>query len=168
MPLDASSFSIEKALASAIKAEYEAEEVYKKLSEMVNNFVMKDKLVFLMNEEKKHQKMLEKLFVKMFPDKDANKTDRSLVPKLSLVLEEDTSVLELLEAALEAEKASEEFYDELAEEVEDRGVQDMLRYLASMEHGHYFLLKGEYDLCEKDEAYFDREDFQYDMVHVGP
>ena len=37
-----------------------------------------------------------------------------------------------------------------------------------MEHGHYALLKGEYDLCMRDEEYYQRGDFQYDMVHIGP
>ena len=66
------------------------------------------------------------------------------------------------------EKAAEEFYDQIADDVEERGIQDLLRYLASVEHGHYFLLKGEYELSMKDEAYMEREDFQYDMVHIGP
>jgi len=69
---------------------------------------------------------------------------------------------------MDAEKISEEFYDALSQNVEERGLQEILQYLASMEHGHYFLLKGEYELCLKDEAYYDREDFQYDMVHIGP
>ena len=69
---------------------------------------------------------------------------------------------------MEAEKVFEEFYDQLSEEVEERGAQEILQYLSSMEHSHYALLKGEYDLALNDEDYLDRGDFQYDMVHIGP
>jgi rubrerythrin len=93
---------------------------------------------------------------------------KSLLPKLGLSLKEENSVPDLLELAMQAEKVSEEFYDNLSEEVEERGVQEILQYLSRMEHGHYALLKGEYDLCVRDELYYQRDDFQYDMVHIGP
>ena len=94
--------------------------------------------------------------------------EKSLVPRLSLALKETETVPDLLEIAIDAEKKSEEFYDNLSQEVIDRGAQEILQYLASMEHGHYSLLKGEYELCIRDEQYYERGDFQYDMVHIGP
>lgn len=168
MTVDVSSLSIEKALSMAQKSEIEAEETYKKLKKMVKNFVLIDKLQFLIKEEKKHQKMLEALYRKMFSGEDLNTSEKSLVPRLTIALTEKTAVPDLLELVMEAEKVSEEFYDNLSEEVEERGVQEILQYLTSMEHSHYFLLKGEYELCIRDEKYYDREDFQYDMVHIGP
>jgi len=168
MAVDVSSLSVEDALSMALKSEIEAEGVYKKLKKMVNNFVLKDKIQFLIGEEKKHQKVVKALFEKMFPDKEPAKSVKSLVPRIGLTLKEEASVLDLLELAMEAEKTFEEFYDRLSMEVEERGVQEILQYLASMEHGHYSLLKGEYDLSVRDEQYYQREDFQYDMVHIGP
>ena len=118
---------------------------------------------------KKHQKIIENLYQKMFKENKAVVSEKSLLPRLTIVLkEEKTSVIDLLELAMEAEKISEEFYDNLSEEVGERGVQEILQYLASMEHSHYFLLKGEYDLCMRDEMYYQRGEFQYDMVHIGP
>jgi rubrerythrin len=134
----------------------------------VKNFVLKDKLHFLVNEEKKHQKLVRELFRKMFPGKEPVDSGKSIVPRLSIALTEELSVTDLLETAMESEKITEEFYDQLIETVEGRGVQEILQYLASMEHSHYFLLKGEYDLAMHDEMYTQREEFQYDMVHVGP
>jgi len=166
--LDVSSLSTEMALSMALKSEIESREVYKTLKKMVKNFVLRDKLQFLANEEKKHQKIIETLFSKMFSGKKPLPAAKPLVPRLSLSLKEENSVPDLLEVAMEAEKVSEEFYDKLSEEVEERGVHDILQYLSSMEHSHYFLLKGEYELCMRDEEYYQREDFQYDMVHIGP
>ena len=168
MNIDVSSLSTEQALSMALKSELESEALYKKLKKMVKNFVIKDKLQFLINEEKKHQKLVDALFQKLFPEQKLSPKDKSLLPRLSISLKEENSVPDLLELAMEAEKMFEEFYDILSEEVEDRGVQEILKYLSSMEHGHYALLKGEYDLCMQDELYYEREDFQFDMVHIGP
>ena len=168
MLIDVSSLSVEKALSMAVKAEADAEAVYKRLHKLVKNFVLKDKLHFLVNEEKKHQKVVRELYRKLFPGKEPVDPGKSIVPRLSIALKEELTVPDLLETAMEAEKTSEEFYDTLSENVEERGVQEILQYLASMEHSHYFLLKGDYELAMRDEMYTQREDFQYDMVHVGP
>jgi len=166
--MKAAMLSTEKALSIAIQSEYAAEDVYKLLMKKVKNFILKDKLKFLSAEEKKHQKILLKLYYKMFHEQEPSKNEKILMPRLTLALEEDASVPDLLEMAIEAEKISEEFYDDLSQEVEDRTAQEILQYLASMEHGHYFLLKGEYDLCMRDEEYYNRDEFTVDMIHVGP
>ena len=110
----------------------------------------------------------QKLYEKISGEGELKSADKSVYPSLSIALKESTSVPDLLELAMQAEKASEEFYDQLSEETEERGVQEILQYLASMEHSHYFLLKGEYDLCVRDESYYERDDFHTDMVHIGP
>lgn len=168
MDTDFSSIDVQEALKTAIKSEIEAEDVYKKLKDMVSNFVIKDKLDFLISEEKKHQQVVRKLYAKMFSEEEPPLPEKSLAPRLTLALKETETVPDLLEVAVDAEKKSEEFYDALSQEVTDRGAQEILQYLASMEHGHYSLLKGEYELCKRDEQYYERGDFQYDMVHIGP
>lgn len=168
MKVDFSTLTVEEALRMAIQAEIDSAKVYKKLGKLVKNFVMKDKLKFLQKEEKNHQQIVEALFAKMFPNRSPGSSDKSLVPRLQLALDENTTVPDLLELAMEAEKTAEEFYDFMSQEVEERGAQEILQYLSSMEHGHYALLKGEYELCMNDEQYYQRDDFQYDMVHVGP
>lgn len=168
MAFDITSVSLDKVISMAIRSEMDAAAIYKKLLEKVNNFVLRDKFQFLAEEEVKHQRVLESLFTKLFKGKSPEQSAKSLIPRLSLALDEDMTVPDLIELAMEAEKTSEEIYDSLSQEVEERGVQQILQYLASMEHGHYSLLKGEYDLCLKDEMYYQRGDFQYDMVHIGP
>lgn len=165
---DISALTMQEVLSKSLKSEIDTERLYQKVKENVKNFVLKDKMDFLINEEKKHQKIVENLYKKIFSSENLKASEKSLLPKLSLSLNESHSVPDLLELAMEIEKISEEVYDKLADEVENRGAQEILRYLASMEHGHYFLIKGEYDLCMKDETYYQSDDFQYDMVHIGP
>jgi rubrerythrin len=162
------SMGLDKALAMALKSEKDAEAAYEKLLSAVKNAAMKEKLRFLVQDEKKHQALLEAIFLRRFPGRTAAPDEKSPYPKLRLVLEEESTVLDLLETAIEAEKASEEFYDAMSQEVEGKVLQDLFHYLSDMEHGHYFLLKGEYDLAQQDESYFDRGGFEYDMVHIGP
>jgi len=168
MTVDFSSLSVDKALSMALKSEQEAGALYQKLYSLVNNFVMKDKLQFLIGEEEKHFKLIQSLYEKLFPSKKPSQTEKSLIPRIAISLGDENSVPDLLELAMKAEKTFEEFYDRLSEKVEERGAVEILQYLSSMEHGHYALLKGEYDLCMRDETYYTREDFQYDMVHIGP
>lgn len=168
MTFDISSLSVEEILSRSLKSEIDTEILYQKVKDRVKNFVLKDKMDFLINEEKKHQKIINDLYQKLFSEQQLKIADKAILPKLTLSLNEDNSIPDLLELAMEIEKLSEEVYDKLADEVENRSAQEILRYLASMEHGHYFLIKGEYDLCMKDESYYERDDFQYDMVHIGP
>lgn len=168
MPIDFSSLSVEKALSMAIRSEAEAADAYRKLNSQIRNFMLKEKMRFLEEEEKRHRELLVSIHRKVAGGREPVEAERSLLPALSLSLKESHTVPDLLEIAMDAEKTAEEFYDGLSQNVDDRGLQEVLQYLASMEHGHYFLLKGEYDLCQRDEAYYDREDFQYDMVHIGP
>jgi len=167
MSIDVSSLTVETAISMAIQAEKDAAGLYEKLKGMVKNFVMRDKLDFLIGEEEKHQKILESLSSKMFPEKQPQ-PKKSLAPLFKLSVTEDHSVLDILQMAMDAEKYFEGFYTQLSMKVEERGAQEILQYLAGMELGHYTLLKAEFTLCQHDEMYFDRGDFEYDMVHIGP
>ncbi len=160
--------SVEKSLSIAIQSEVAAEHVYTALMGKVRNFVLRDKLQFLASEEKKHEQMLRELFSRLCPEQTPSGDAGSLMPKLRITLDEDAPVPDLIAAAMEAEQISEKFYQDLSTQVDDRTAREILTYLASMEHGHYYLLKGEYQLCKNDETYYDRDDFSVDMVHVGP
>ena len=54
----------------------------------------------------------------MFPNRKLDQSEKSLVPRLALILKEDSTVPDLLELAMEAEKTAEEFYDFMSQEVE--------------------------------------------------
>src|SRR4030042_3553300 len=108
MNIDVSSLSIDKALSMAIQSELDTASTYKKLQQTVNNFVLKEKLKFLVFEEEKHYQILVALMQRLYPDKNNQSNMKSFFPKLSLILDEGISVPDLIEVAMEAEKAAEE------------------------------------------------------------
>jgi rubrerythrin len=157
-------------LAVAVRSEVDAAGFYSKLHEKVKNELLREKLKFLIFEEEKHKKTLERLFSQRFPDKVLKIPERSFLPPIKASLGDKASVLDLFEAALRAEKASEDFYKKASEKIEDEQSHKVLRYLSRVERSHYFMIKSEIDLLEKFPDYYDVEDFHFgqEMVHVGP
>jgi rubrerythrin len=157
-------------LAGAVRSEVDAADFYSKLRERVKNELLREKLKFLIFEEEKHRKTLERLFSQRFPDKIIKIPEKSLLPPIKASLGDKASVLDLFQAALRAEKASEDFYKRASERMKDEPSQKVLGYLSRVERSHYFMIKSEIDLLEKFPDYYDVEDFHFgqDMVHVGP
>jgi rubrerythrin len=157
-------------LAVAIRSEREAADLYSGLSNKVKNVLLKKKLEFLIFEEKKHRQILERLFYQRFRDKELKEPERSFLPPPKDYLEDKASVFDLFKIALEAEKASEDFYSKAHQRAEDEGTKRILEYLSRVERSHYFIIKSEIDLLEFFPDYYDVEDFHFgqEMVHVGP
>jgi rubrerythrin len=157
-------------LAIAIKSEKEAADIYSRLNDKVRNKLLKRKLEFLIFEEKKHRQILERLFYQRFPDKKLKEPDKSFLPLPKDYLDEKAFVFDLFKIALEAEKASEDFYNRAQQRAEDQGTKKILEYLSRVERSHYFIIKSEIDLLEFFPDYYDVEEFHFghEMVHVGP
>ena len=168
MSFDLSELSMEKALSMAIRAEKDAADIYRRLNDKIQNFVLKEKIYFLIGEEEKHQRLLEALFEKMFPEQTPDDVKETLVPNMNVAVGGGDSVPDLLKQAMDAELIFESFYQQLSDKVEDSGMKKILHQLSKMEHGHFDLLNKEYENCLKDEEYYTRGDFEYDMVHIGP
>lgn len=64
--MDLGKYNPEDIFISAIKSETDAKEIHIKLEEKLNNPFIKEKLKFLINEEKLHYAYLEKLYQKKF------------------------------------------------------------------------------------------------------
>lgn len=157
-------------LALAIKSEIEAVNVYSKLHDQVKNELLKKKLKFLVFEEKKHRKILERLSGQRFPARKLVLPERSFLPPVRLTLDSKTSILDIFKAALKAEKMSEDFYTEARDRADNKESRKILEYLSRVERGHYFMIKSEIDMLEKYPDYYDVEDFHIgqDLFHVGP
>lgn len=168
MGVDSNKMSTDKSLEMAMKAEEEAAAIYTLLKNKVRNFIMKDKLSFLVSEEEKHKRIIRDLYTKLFPENEIVLPEQSFVPGFDKEVSDETPVVDLLREAMEAEKKSMEFYLDLSERVEEKSAAGILKYLAKMEQSHYSLIEGEYELALNDQQYLDREDFMYDMVHIGP
>lgn len=154
----------------AIKSEIEATEAYSRLYEMVKNEILKMKLKLLLSEEKKHRRILEKLFSQRFPGEELEIPEKSFLPPIKISKAKKFSVLDLFKLALKAEKMSEEFYREAGEQAEDKESKRILGYLVRVERSHYFIIKSEIDMLDRFPDYYKVEDFHLgqDMFHVGP
>ncbi len=157
-------------LEIAIKAEIDAAAMYRKMVEMVTNKELKNRLLYLENEEKGHQAMFERQYQKDFPDVELDLPKKSAVPSVEEALHKKMALKELFEIAMEAEQLSEKFYTELAEVAQDIQATTTYRYLARIEHGHYDLLKNELEFLKQFPEYYQTEYFNFDddAYHVGP
>jgi rubrerythrin len=154
----------------AIKSEIQATDAYSKLYEKVKNEILRLKLKFLISEEKKHRRILEKLFSQRFPGEKLEIPEKSFFPSIKISKAKKISVLDLFKLALKAEKVSENFYKEAGERAEDKESKRVLGYLVRVERSHYFIIKSEIDMLERFPDYYKVEDFHLgqDMFHVGP
>ncbi len=157
-------------LAVAVRSEVDAADFYSRLLGRIKNALLRQKLKFLIFEEKKHRQILERLFSQRFPDKDLKLPKKSFLPPIKAALNDKASVLDLFKAALQIEKTSEQFYKEAGEKAGEGSSQKILAYLSRVERSHYFMVKSEIDLLEKFPDYYDVEAFHFghDMVHLGP
>jgi len=157
-------------LAVAIRAEIEAAGFYAGLLEQVKNILLQQKLKFLVMEEKKHRKILERLHAQRFPEVELKIPDKPAGPGTSSAWSQKASILDLFKMALEAEKLAEQYYRDARDIVSDAGSQKMLEYLSRVERSHYFLIKSEIDLLSRFPDYYDAEDFHLgqDLFHIGP
>lgn len=154
----------------AIKSEIEATEFYSGLYDRVKNEILRMKLKFLILEEKKHRRILERIFSQRFPEDELKIAEKSFFPPIKVSLAKKLSVLDLFKLALKTEKMSEEFYREAGERAEDKESKRVLGYLVRVERSHYFIIKSEIDMLDRFPDYYKVEDFHLgqDMFHVGP
>ncbi len=125
-------------LKSAIGCEYDAEKLYRSLSEQVEDQEAKVILQKIADEELQHAQILEGLL---------EKSDENLIPSnvainnkkagpTQLPLASNASVEEVLHFAIEAEVEACETYSMLASIARTQEIKESLEELATMELGH--------------------------------
>lgn len=157
-------------LGVAIRSEIDAAAFYTRLQGRIKNILLVQKLKFLALEEEHHKKMLERLLGQRYPDKPKDVPESSLMPPIGVSLPADPTVPALFEAALQAEKIAEAYYNDAAERVEDEAGRRTLAYLGRVERSHQAMINSEIDLIRKFPDYYSVEDFHIgqDLFHVGP
>lgn len=149
--VDYRNMDLKEVLENGIRSEIEAQDVYNDISEVGVPTILKNKLKFIINEEKEHERILRSIFNSYFPDEDPKLPEESIKPSPSID-ENIDSVEKLFEQAMESEKDSQEFYRELAESLREQKSkisdfneepEKIARYLAQMERGHYHIFKNE-------------------------
>ncbi|MFH0887760.1 MAG: ferritin family protein [Planctomycetota bacterium] len=157
-------------LGIAIQSETEAVKYYQKIKTAVRSIFIKDKLKFLIGEERKHQRILTDYYHRKFPGIKLSKPSTSLVPKPIVPHKSKIMVSFLLKAAMKAEQETEEFYLSMARRINDVPCSFLLKHLAKVENSHYFLLKNELDLIVQGNEMKEMKIlYQADeAVHFGP
>ncbi len=164
--MDIEEYSKKDLFLAAMKSEVESRNVYQKLANRVRNFMLKDKLQFLADEEQKHYDYFSFLWKKVFQEDKIVLPEKSPVPLPELSIEsDDERFSDIFQHAMDAEKAAHYFYLSLANRFKmDDDISRQLRYIASMEMGHYKLLEIEKEQAEEYEKY----DVEFPLMHVGP
>lgn len=164
--MELNNYTLQELTQAAIKSEIDSNRVYSTLSSRVKNFVLKDRLNFLAEEELKHRKFLESLYRKEFHDITLVLPDKSPVPLPEVNIDDESmKISDLFFQAMEAEKAAHDFYLEFSSIFQDdKEIKNMLNYLASMEMNHYNILKTERDSIDLFEEY----DTEWPFIHMGP
>ena len=163
--MDLSKYGFEELLLAAIKSEVEAKDVYLKLADRVKNAFLKGRLRLLAKEEEGHREALERMYHLKFDDKEIVLPEHTEVPLPHIEIGDENEPISLvLESAMAAERASEEFYRELSNRVDDLEIKNMLVLLGEMENTHYHILNKEYENLKRFEEY----DMVWPMMHVGP
>jgi rubrerythrin len=155
---------LKRILEIAIKSEIDAAENYRKMANLTNIFLLKDKLIFLEKEEIGHRNLLEKLFSKKFPGEEIDLPEKSEIPFPEFKIKENMQLSDMIKKAMEAEKIASDYYKKMEENLSKEEEKAIARYLSSMEQSHYYLLKSELEIAYNFELY----DEVHEMMHIGP
>lgn len=163
--MDLNKFELEDLILAAIKSEIESNEIYTKIAKKTKNDLLKDKLLFLANEEEKHRAFIENIYKSKYPDKELEIPEKTPVPLPKIEMTEDTPLSKLLKQAMKAEETASEFYKHLANRFEKESkLYNTLMYFADMETGHYKILETEKHSMER----YEEDDVYWPMIHAGP
>lgn len=132
--------TLEELLEKAIAKEMEAQSLYAELSQKVRDAATRDALLSLVQQEKGHQKLLEKYRegkLKSGALRKTEKLDYRIAEKLdSGEITPDMELKDVFLLAAEREKYAHEFYLELAGAHPEGEVKELMADLATQELGH--------------------------------
>ncbi len=149
--------SLKTLLGLAIRAEIDSHNVYQRLARRLKNPLLREKIRILAFEEKKHEKALKNLFAASYPKEKLlipPKTEEKLLP--SVVIKPSSSLVDLLEQAMKAERSAETFYARLSRRIKGEKKR-LLQYLSRVEKSHFLMLQSEYTLALQFEDYAERD-----------
>lgn len=134
--------TLQQLLAKAIKSEIESAETYRTLLDKDLPEETRQKIEKLVAREEEHEDNFSSIFTDFFPDEEIPLPERSDIEVMSEI-PQDATPEQLIEKALEMERESEKFYNDLADKFDDQEVRRLMGYLAANEREHYEILKEE-------------------------
>lgn len=155
--------NLKELLEMALRAEIDSNRIYTEFSEKVKNALLKEKFVFLANEEAKHRVLIENIIRMKFPGEGISIPDSTMVPLPEIKIGENDPISKLLIQAMNVEKETSKFYQQIAEKL-DYETGALMRYLSSVEMSHYYFLEAEKEIAMRFEDY----DHYFEMMHIGP
>lgn len=147
----------------ALRAEIDSNNIYNEYSERVKNSILKEKFKFLANEESKHKVLIENIIKMKFPGEEITVPESTEVPLPVIKISENDPISKLLIQAMNVEKETSKFYENIAKNL-DYETGALMRYLSAVEMSHYYFLEAEKELALRFEDY----DQYFEMMHVGP
>jgi len=140
-------------LKVAILNEVEGETFYRLAAEHLGQGEIRTLLLYLADEEAKHQETLRKLYKDLAAGKEALSEDLKLdhTPSTGIFdlmkLGKVKSNLEIsvVSTGISMEKASMDYYNQAAEQSEQKAVKDLCQYLSRWEREHMEKLEKIYD-----------------------
>ncbi|MCG1666737.1 MAG: ferritin family protein [Thermoplasmata archaeon] len=155
--------NLKELLEMALRAEIDSNNIYNEYSERVKNSILKEKFKFLANEESKHKVLIENIIKMKFPGEEITVPESTEVPLPVIKISENDPISKLLIQAMNVEKETSKFYENIAKNL-DYETGALMRYLSAVEMSHYYFLEAEKELALRFEDY----DQYFEMMHVGP
>jgi len=123
-------------LTTAINGEYTATQCYARLAQMAPTAVQRDRINEILNDEKKHLQQFSQIYTSL--------TGKQ--PQPQMTEECAANYLAGLEASLNDEQQTVDFYHQIADEATDQAIMRVFRRAAFDEQNHavwflYFLVK---------------------------
>ncbi|MEM3787559.1 MAG: ferritin family protein [Thermoplasmata archaeon] len=155
--------NLKELLEMALRAEIDSNNIYNEYSERVKNSILKEKFKFLANEESKHKVLIENIIKMKFPGEEITVPESTEVPLPVIKISENDPISKLLIQAMNVEKETSKFYENIAKNL-DYETGALMRYLSAVEMSHYYFLEAEKEIALRFEDY----DQYFEMMHVGP
>ncbi|NJE07003.1 rubrerythrin [Thermococcus sp. M39] len=148
--------SFEDILSYALKSEEEAIQLYKFLSQKLEEPHAKMKFEQFIKMEKEHKERILGIFNELFPNKKPSKSPSATWVEISTEIKPDIKTvkdyLEVLKVAIQAEKLAEDIYKFIAKNLSDEEYKNIFLALAEEEKEHYDFLKDQYRFYKRAKA----------------
>lgn len=153
----------------ATRAEIDAHQFYMEMGKRIKNSIVKERILNLAAEEQRHERILKSLLKRWTGEDDPPIPKGSLFP-LNELINDDMTHEQVLEKAIELERAASKRYIEASRMAQDDSGRRQLEYLAEFERTHERILVGELEALKKDEEWFEEDSFPGSdrPIHLGP
>jgi rubrerythrin len=153
----------------AARAEIDAHQFYMEMSKRIRNQLVKQRILTLADEERRHERILKNLLMRWTGEEDPPIPKRSLFP-INELISDAMSHEQVLEKAIELERQASTRYIEAARVAQDDGGRRQLEYLSEFERTHERILSSELEALKKDKDWFEEDTFPGSdrPIHLGP